>query len=82
VQVNMQRVLMVCTAANGGMRAVVEGYRASGIFRRWSVDWIAPHVEGSLSLRLRTATSGFFTFLKRLFWRAGGIGAHTCCNAW
>ncbi|MEK8045670.1 glycosyltransferase family 4 protein [Ideonella margarita] len=49
------------------MRAVVEGYRASGIFKRWSVDWIAPHVEGSLSLRLRTAASGYFTLLKRLF---------------
>lgn len=59
-----KKVVMVCTGARGGMRAVVEGYQADGIFDRWNVVLLNPHAEGALSVRLKMAASA----LCRFFW--------------
>jgi glycosyltransferase involved in cell wall biosynthesis len=58
------KVVMVCTGARGGMRAVVEGYQADGIFERWNVELLTSHTETSLWGRLRMAASA----LLRFFW--------------
>lgn len=50
-------VVMVCTQARGGMRAVVEGYLASGLARRWRIRVLWSHREGSLFVRLAAAAS-------------------------
>jgi glycosyltransferase involved in cell wall biosynthesis len=54
-----QNVVMICTVARGGMRSVVEGYAADGLFSRWNVLLLNSHVEGGLTLRLVTATKAF-----------------------
>lgn len=56
-------VLMVCTAARGGMRAVVEGYRSDGIFDKWNVHLISPHDEGTMLKRIALAVSAYAEFL-------------------
>jgi glycosyltransferase involved in cell wall biosynthesis len=61
-----QKVVMICTAARGGMRSVVEGYLADGLFSRWDVVLLSPHAEGGLALRLITAMKAFLTFLRFL----------------
>lgn len=61
-------VVMLCTAARGGMRAVVEGYRDDGLFERHRVRWIVTHDEGSalhrVSLALRAASRLLFLLLR------------------
>ncbi|MBS1142132.1 MAG: hypothetical protein H6R13_3585 [Proteobacteria bacterium] len=54
---------MICTAARGGMRSVIEGYSADGLFSRWGVLLLNPHVEGVLSVRLLAAAREFFRFV-------------------
>lgn len=54
-----QYVVMICTAARGGMRAVVETYKADGLFEKWNVVLLSSHIEGSLGLRLYTAAMAF-----------------------
>lgn len=54
---------MLCTAARGGMRAVVEAYARDGLFARWNVLLIATHVEGSLARRLYTIVLALIRFL-------------------
>ena len=39
-------VVMLCTAARGGMRSVVEGYRADGFFEKQKILWLVTHSEG------------------------------------
>jgi glycosyltransferase involved in cell wall biosynthesis len=51
----MKRVLMLCTAARGGMRAVVEGYRRDGLFSAQAIELVTTHAEGSVLYRLRLA---------------------------
>ncbi|KQW74139.1 glycosyltransferase family 4 protein [Methylibium sp. Root1272] len=58
-----KRVLMLCTAARGGMRAVVEAYARDGLFERWNVLLIATHVEGSLARRLGAIVLAMTRFL-------------------
>jgi glycosyltransferase involved in cell wall biosynthesis len=60
---------MICTAARGGMRSVVEGYLADGLFSRWNIVLLNSHVEGSLSLRLTTAFASFFKLVGLLLTR-------------
>lgn len=54
---------MICTAARGGMRSVIEGYRADGVFDRWNVVLLNSHVEGGFLLRLFSAVSEFLRLL-------------------
>lgn len=61
-------VVMLCTAARGGMRAVAEGYRRDGLFERYRVELLATHDEGSAWRRLRMA-AGALLRLTGLLWR-------------
>ena len=60
---------MICTADKGGMRAVVEGYRQSGLFDRWNVEWLRPHDKGSMAFRLRLALASYLRCLSLLLSR-------------
>lgn len=51
--------LVVCTAAKGGMRSVVEGYAASGVFQRWHVRTLWTHAETTLPGRLAMAARAY-----------------------
>lgn len=62
-------VLMLCTAAPGGMAAVVDGYRADGLFDRHQVRLIQTHRPGGLLRRLVIAGAALLTFVRLL---AGG----------
>lgn len=64
-----QNVVMICTAARGGMRSVVEGYLSDGLFSRWNVVLLSSHVDGGLALRLTTAAQAFFRFIGLLLQR-------------
>lgn len=59
-----KKLVMVCTAARGGMRSVVEGYRADGVFARWNIELIESHVEGNALARMAVGLRG----LCRLAW--------------
>ncbi len=43
------RVIMLGTAfdTRGGIAAVVNTYRAQGLFERWPIEYIATHCDGS-----------------------------------
>jgi glycosyltransferase involved in cell wall biosynthesis len=60
---------MICTAARGGMRSVVESYMADGFFSRWNVLLLNSHVEGSLALRLTAAAKALLRLLGLLLRR-------------
>jgi len=49
------------------MLSVVEGYQSDGLFDRWNAKLLSPHVEGSIALRIFTATKTFLFFLILLF---------------
>lgn len=68
-----QYLLMICTAARGGMRSVVEGYCNDGVFDRWNVLLLSPHLEGNLWVRLSTAAVAMFRFLRLLVLRKIGL---------
>lgn len=57
-----KKVVMICTAARGGMRSVVEGYQRDGVFQRWNVVLINSHVEGSLWVRATAGSSAIVRF--------------------
>lgn len=50
---NKPIVIMLCTAARGGMRTVVESYKQDGLFKKWNVKLIHTHDEGSVLKRLK-----------------------------
>ena len=58
-----EMILMVCTAARGGMKSVVEGYRQDGLFDKWNIRLISPHAEGSVFLRLSMALKAYIKFV-------------------
>lgn len=60
---------MICTAARGGMRSVVEAYQTDGLFERWNVILLSPHVEGTILVRLFTALKTFLIFIGLLLRR-------------
>lgn len=64
-----QYLVMICTAARGGMLSVVEGYRNDDIFDRWNVLLLSPHVEAGLPKRLAKAAGAMFRFLGLLLLR-------------
>jgi glycosyltransferase involved in cell wall biosynthesis len=61
------------------MRSVVEGYLADGLFLRWNVVLLSPHVEGGLALRLATATKAFLRFMGLLL--SGRVNLVHCHSA-
>jgi glycosyltransferase involved in cell wall biosynthesis len=66
---NARKILLLCTAAPGGMRAVVDGYRRDGVFDRWNVDLVYTHEFGTASLKLLRVIGGFSYVLRQLIKR-------------
>jgi glycosyltransferase involved in cell wall biosynthesis len=70
-------IVMLCTGARGGMRAVVEGYRRDGVFSRYPVRLLVTHQEGGLALRLWTAASALLQLLGLLIrGRVAAVHSH------
>ncbi len=64
---------MISTAQPGGMRSVVEGYRADGFFERWNVVLLNSHAEGGRPRRLAAALSALLRLALLLFSRRAGL---------
>lgn len=64
----MRRVVMLGTApeTHGGISAVVEAWRAGGLFERWPVDYVATHCDGGAGAKLVAAARGLRRFLALL----------------
>jgi glycosyltransferase involved in cell wall biosynthesis len=64
----MRRVVMLGTAprTHGGISAVVEAWRAGGLFERWPVDYVATHCDGGEGAKLLAAARGLRRFLALL----------------
>jgi glycosyltransferase involved in cell wall biosynthesis len=65
------RVVMLGTSfrTRGGVAAVLETYRAGGLFERWPVDYVATHRDGSKLEKFLKAVDGvcvFFALLCRI----------------
>ena len=60
-----QRIIMIGTAfeTRGGIAAVVNAYRAHGLFERWPIDYIATHCDGGALLKLLTAARALLALL-------------------
>jgi glycosyltransferase involved in cell wall biosynthesis len=54
-------VVMLCTGGRGGMSAVVEGYRADGLFDRYPIRLIETNRNGSLWQRLCVWVPAYLT---------------------
>ena len=59
-------IVMVSTAAKGGMRSVVEAYRRDGLLERYHVRLLFSHDDGSIWIRLRFAAGATFMCLNML----------------
>jgi glycosyltransferase involved in cell wall biosynthesis len=63
-----KRLIMLGTAfeTRGGISAVVNVYRAKGLFDRWPVEYVATHGDGSWLRKLWLAVRGLAKFLALL----------------
>ena len=59
----MKQVVMLCTAASGGMSQVVQSLRQAGLFEKHGIKLIVTHDRGSLVRRLALAGGAFFKFV-------------------
>ena len=69
----------------GSIAAVVEAYRANGLFRRWPIEYLASHGDGSRSERLSYAMKAMRRFAEILFReRSVAVHLHTAArgNFW
>jgi glycosyltransferase involved in cell wall biosynthesis len=66
-----KKLVMIGTDFNtmGGVASVVNVYRASGLFERFSVHYIATHCDGGTALKLKMAVFAFCQFLALLLRR-------------
>ena len=62
------RLLMLGAApeTRGSIAAVVEAYRAHGLFRRWPIEYIVTHGDGTRRDRVALAWRGVSQFVERL----------------
>ena len=58
--------VMLCTRSRGGMRAVVDAYRCTGLFERRNVCLLDTHDEGPLRHRLAVAGQALLRFVPML----------------
>jgi len=78
------RLLMLGAApeTRGSIAAVVEAYRAHGLFRRWPIEYIASHGDGSRAERLLTAVRALRRFGELLAReRRVAVHLHTAARA-
>ncbi len=59
------RLIMLGTAleTRGGIAAVVNAYRAQGLFERWPIDYITTHCDGGALRKLLTAIKALLAFI-------------------
>jgi len=57
------RLIMLGTAfeSRGGIAAVVQAYRAQGLFERWPIDYVPTHRDGGAVCKLLTAAKALLT---------------------
>jgi len=57
------RLIMLGTAleTRGGIAAVVQAYRAQGLFERWPIDYVPTHRDGGAVCKLLTAAKALLT---------------------
>lgn len=77
-KINSQ-VVMLCTAARGGMRSVVESYERDQIFSKWRILLLEPHVEGSFLIKAITFIKVLFCFIWLLL--TGNVSLLHCHTA-
>jgi glycosyltransferase involved in cell wall biosynthesis len=60
-----QRLIMLGTSfeTRGGIAAVVNAYRAHGLFERWPIDYIPTHCDGGPRRKLLTAVKALLKFI-------------------
>lgn len=69
--------LMLCTAARGGMKSVVEAYEKDGFFDKWNVTLISTHDDRSQFLKYFTFLKGFLKYIFLLtFKKVALVHAH------
>jgi glycosyltransferase involved in cell wall biosynthesis len=51
---------MLSSSGRGGILSVIKGYQWDGLFKRWNIQLVFSHEEGSLLNRLNRAAIGFF----------------------
>ena len=54
-----KQVLILGTAARGGIQSVIEAYNEAGFYSPGSSRFIPTHVEGGMWIRVRTASRAF-----------------------
>jgi glycosyltransferase involved in cell wall biosynthesis len=64
----IRRIVMLGTApeTRGGISAVIEAWRAEGLFERWPVDYVATHCDGGAGQKLLAAARGLRRFVALL----------------
>jgi glycosyltransferase involved in cell wall biosynthesis len=64
----IRRVVMLGTApqTHGGISAVVEAWRAGGLFERWPIDYVATHCDGGAGAKLLAAARALRRFIALL----------------
>lgn len=68
-------IVMMGTSARtrGGIAAVVETYRAEGLFARWPIHYIASHCDGSFVVKGALALAALFRLLAVLVRNSTGV---------
>lgn len=61
---NKPIIIMLCTAARGGMRTVVESYEQDGLFKKWNIQLVHTHDEGSVLKRVKLFLLAFVKFIR------------------
>jgi glycosyltransferase involved in cell wall biosynthesis len=63
-----RRLIMLGTAfeSRGGISAVVNAYRASGLFERWPIDYVPTHRDGGAVRKLLTLIKALLTVIALL----------------
>lgn len=79
-----RRIVMLGTAfdTKGGISAVVNAYRAGGLFERWPVRYLATHREGRALSKVVLAAAGFMRFAGLILTRrVAALHVHSASRA-
>ena len=76
------RLIMLGTAfeTRGGIAAVVNVYRAQGLFDRWTIDYIPTHCDGGAARTLQAGIRALLKFISLLA-KHGSTVVHVHCSS-
>jgi glycosyltransferase involved in cell wall biosynthesis len=77
------RLLMLGAApeTRGSIAAVVESYRAHGLFKRWEIEYLATHGDGGPARNAALALGALRRFAQALAWRGRSpVHLHVCAR--